>query len=291
MAPFLDPADIAQIRLEDIRSSGKQLHTIPIPTSVDLINTQSYRLIPAKKALDRCELVDALKSKLKGSNLFAHDVGLHPALKGNLRHAECSVLIRKDMIASLREANTTLAPYGYELFLHDGYRTAACQAEIRRRIERYWYEKGESFLSAEGLKEFCETNADKIASRATSEPVLDDPTTWFAHCTGASINVTLVHRSGAPAEMGAMLVDLTGAQQTNYYELHSPRNLREEMARTNRRLLFWSLALHGWFNFPLLYCGYHYCKEKTTQFGIQSIIAWNFGDVSVPTHASIGPAN
>lgn len=252
---------------------------------------QPYRQIPVKRPIDRGELVDVLSNySFKGSSLFAQDVGLHPVLKGNLRTAEKSILLREDVVLSLEEANKILIPYGYELFLNDGYRTAACQAEIRKRIERFWYEKGESFLSPTGLREFCEKNADKTASTAEREPVLNDPTTWFAHCTGASINVTLVHRSGAPAEMGAMLVDLTGTQQTNYYEVHSPRNLREEMARTNRRLLFWALTLSGWFNAPLLYPSFHFCKAKSTQYGIQSALAWNFADVSVPTHASIGPA-
>jgi D-alanyl-D-alanine dipeptidase len=291
MTQFLDPSLLPKICLEDIRKSKKKLDATPIPVSVDLITMEPYRQIPAKRQIDCCELVDVLKNySFKGSSLFAHDVGLHPVLKGNLQSAERSIFLRKDMIPSLEDANTMLAPYGYELFLHDGYRRAACQAEIRKRVERYWYEKGESFLSAEGLREFCEKNANKTASTAEREPVRNDPTTWFAHCTGASINVTLIHRSGAPAEMGSMLVDLSGLQQTNYYEVHSPRSLREEMARTNRRLLFWSLTLSGWFNSPLLYCSFHYCQEKTTQYGIQSALAWNFADVAVPTHASIGPA-
>ena len=290
MAPFLDPSQLSQISLKDIRRSRQPLDTIPIPSSVDMLTTQSYRLIPATTPLNRCELVDALKNKLRGSSFFGNDVPFHPLLRGNLQHAERGVVVRRDMLTSLRAVNKTLEPYGYELFLHDGYRTAACQAEIRRRVEMYWHDKGESFLSEEGLKEFCENNADKVASRATAEPDPCDPTTWFAHSTGASLNVTIVHRSGAPTEMGGMLLDLTGAQETNHYEVHTPRNLREEMARTNRRILFWSMALHGWYNYPHLYAQYDYCSEKATQFGIQSALAWNFADVTIPTCASIGPA-
>jgi D-alanyl-D-alanine dipeptidase len=291
MSPFLDSPQLRESRLEDIRKSDRSLHSIPIPSSVDLATMQSYRAIPAKYPADRGELVNALDYNFQGSSFFANDLRFHPLMRGNLAQAERGVMVRKDMIPSLIEVNRTLEPYGYELFLHDGYRTVACQAEIRRRVEGYWHDQGKSFLSEKGLREFTRANADKTASQADVKPDPNDSTTWFTHCTGASLNTTLIHRSGAPAEMGGMLVDLTGSQITNYYETNSPRTLRDEMARTNRRILFWAMALQGWFNQPLLYAAYAYCSTQATQAGIKCASAWGFGDVIVPTHATIGPAS
>ncbi len=260
----------------------------PIPEYAYDFSFENYRSIGVESSLRDSKLENFLKNKFKGISYFHSESENNPIYQKNFKEAEKGVFVRDTLLASLKSVNLYLKEFGLEIYLLDGYRSLSFQKKIWERLLK----NALGFYQKTSSSEL----ADKMAKKFTSQVMHYPPTkvesklpsTWFTENTGGNILLTLVSKSGYPQDLGNLHLNLSEKSETRYFEKFIPKNDSEKIIQTNRRLLFWSMAINGWFNNPSNIYQYNICDNNRTQLGIFSAKLWGINETR---GANIGPAS
>ncbi len=188
-------------------------------------------------------LVEIRDHGIAGAN--AYHEGL-PPYHSPIPGAVPDLLLRKGVVARLREVNDRLAPYGLELWVFDAWRPVALQNHFHddwmparlRALHPHWTD---AQVMAETGRYFA-----RGAPAGGIDPASPPP-----HATGAAVDLTIRRMSGAELFMGTIFDDLSAASNTAHFEAE-PEGLAfsHHEARANRRLLFWLMEAAGFANNP-----------------------------------------
>jgi len=232
----------------DLRNRPIPLHRHP-PTALD------YSCIP----VDLCDpkssepLVDLADYGIAGHDYYARTDGLNSPYNRTLFPASPNIYCRSSLAAMLVCVNETLAAYGVELFVLNGYRSL----EVQSRLWEFFVEQAREVLKAPS-----DENCIAFAGEYCSDPdAFDaaDPHTWPTHITGGAIDTTLRAReTGELLFMGSIFDEPSTLSHTQHFEMEfnqhkggvHPMPASHAEALRNRRLLYWSMAGAGFANYP-----------------------------------------
>ncbi|MBI2425648.1 MAG: hypothetical protein HYV27_22675 [Candidatus Hydrogenedentes bacterium] len=231
------------------------LRAIPIPSPTAFLTTEHYHQQPYRaSALSNEALVRPCEAGLLCNSYYAIENGTNPPYGRPIQGALKEVWCRESVAEKLLAVNRSLAAYHVQLMLLDGFRTLECQ----RDLWQFFHVQTRSENPALG-----DEALDRIVSQYCSRPVAPnpaDPETWPTHCTGAAIDVTLCSLDSAEAlDLGSPFDDAHPVSHSCSLEddlrvqtddaMRDKAAARREAAR-NRRLLYWSMTLAGFANYP-----------------------------------------
>ena len=276
--------------LTKIRTGGIDPRDIAIPSLPATANdASSFSQIPLARTLVREPVVNALSDGFSGASYYRDLAGSHPIYNSAFSSAPQGVWLSKTAASALRPVEAFLRPYGVRLYLLDGIRTRDTQAEIRDAFIA-WKRQEVILEGGDPSPELLNRLADKYYSRAPAALGRRDPSTWFAHCTGGALDVTLADLNGRQLDLGCIFDDMRPHVHTAYYE----SNRRSSAGIRNlRRLLFWAMLGAGsgyWVNYPFECFHFeHLTPGFRTQFGLQNATAYG---LTLPGNtANVGPAS
>ena len=161
-----------------------------------------------------------------------------------LAGAISTVYVRRSLAERLQQANSLLQPFGYELFVHDGWRHPLTQAAIFTTYVRLYKASHPQASDADARAYTLKFASDPSFSQA-------DPTTVPLHASGGAVDVTLLPKGGStPLHLGTPYDDITPRAYTAYFEYNQPRNDDEVQDQLLRRLLNAAMLLVGFTNYP-----------------------------------------
>jgi hypothetical protein len=276
--------------LARIREQKVDVGELPIPQPDASLTLTKYTQIPAADALDDSPLVNLLELGFAGANFYRTNAVHNPLYLENLESACRGIWIRKKLVPSLQETEQMLNRYSLRLFLLDGYRSLACQKEVREKVERYWVRQIGSYMNPNAVGQLAQTSTDRFISPAPDHLSVTDSSSWFAHSTGGALWTAATSIDGCPVEFGCLFEDIGNPMGSNYYEEFSPRNLREKAAQRTRRILFWCLMANGWVNYPHIIFHFNFFSSGLrSQLGIQSARNWGLTVPGEQEEANLGP--
>ena len=166
----------------------------------------------------------------------------YPLLKMDNAVQRC--FVREEVYDMLCEAAKGL-PEGFRFRIWDAWRPFALQQELYTQY------------SADIIREFKLQNCSKEQQKAVirnfvSEPI-EDRDVPPVHTTGGSIDLTIIDSEGNELDMGSGFDEFTDRTYTAYYETE-----KDEMVRTNRRLLYGAMTKAGFTNLPSEWWHYDY---------------------------------
>jgi D-alanyl-D-alanine dipeptidase len=191
--------------------------------------------------------------------------------------------LRRTAAAMLARVNARLRPYGAELFVLDGYRSVACQ----QGLWEFYVAQAARAMPDAGAQEW-----DAYARDHVVDPTgfaVDDPRTWPAHATGASVDLTLRDLdSGARRDMGVRFEDICAAGTNDHFERErdAGRIGAGDARLWNRRLIHWAMSGEGFVNDPFVFWHYDwgnqlYVKLRRALHGDALDAAW-YGYIDPP---------
>ena len=150
--------------------------------------------------------------------------------------------VRESVYDKLIEA-TNYLPNGYKLLIYDAWRPEIVQYEL--------YESFKKELQSQKP----DLNEDEIEDRVEEYVALpsnkkDCPS---PHLTGGAVDLTVIDANGKVLDMGTGFDETIDATHTDYYErMKGKRKLtnEEEKVLKNRRLLYNTMLLAGFSNYP-----------------------------------------
>ena len=184
----------------------------------------------------------------------------------------------KGLAVRLADANDALRRnYGLEFEPMNGFRPLAVQRQILDCFYRAGEVKFRKQFSGEALQAKALEFALTYASKPPEKVTLDDSTSWYAHGTGAAIDMLLRTDKGSRLEFGVIFDDPDNASHIRAKEnFEGDPTASQSAFRANRRVLFWSMASAGFVNYPEEF--FHYdpfqVGNKVTQFGILNAGIW-----------------
>lgn len=193
------------------------------------------------RVLSQEALVPIAAYGIKGASYYGVTDGSNRPLGRPLPGARLAVHVRETVAQRLQGACALLRPFGYELFVRDGWRSPITQQAIFTLfMEAY---KREHPHASDG-------DAHIHALTFASDPVFDqaDPTTVPLHTTGGAVDVTLSSiGSNAPMDLGTCFDDMSLRAYSAYFEQHA----EDEEARELRALLNAAMLSVGFTNYPI----------------------------------------
>jgi D-alanyl-D-alanine dipeptidase len=203
------------------------------------------RSIPIDPADPRAqeELVDVRDLGVRGDNFYARADGSNPPYHQPIEGAIAGLLVRRGVAERVARADAHARPFGYSLYVLDGYRPIVTQAGLWRF---FW-----DHFAAQGLSE------DEVEERTltfVSDPRAFDPenpTTWPLHSTGGAVDLTLCGPDGLPLDLGTPFDDPTEASATDHFErlLAAGRITARDHRLLHRRILYWTMREAGFTNY------------------------------------------
>ncbi len=189
-------------------------------------------------------LVDLQRRGIAGEPYYARDDGKNSPYYRQLDGAVPRLFARASVVDMLVRANEVLQPLGFQLYVHDAWRSPSAQQGI-------W----DFFADC-----FRRKNPDASASRChdaispyVSKPVVPDRQQRSgvpAHLTGGAVDCTLVKRDGTIADMGCGFDEMGEIAHTDFYERALAKGdicVDDERLR-NRRTLFNAMSEVGFRN-------------------------------------------
>lgn len=232
-------------------------------------------------------LVDIRAIGIAGENYYARTDGNNPPYNAPVTGSIIGLYVREGVANQLLRVNEALAAIGVELFVWDAYRPVACQ-------EGLW----DFFFRRERAKH-PGLGPQDIAFRVrrfVSDPTrfkATDPTTWPAHCTGGSVDLTLREKeSGRILLMGTSFDEMSPESATAYFEqpLFLSGDPQFMQIVRHRRLLYWVMKQAGFTNYGTEYWHYDIGNQLHILSRLQrgnrtKLSAW-YGYVPPPEEAS-----
>jgi D-alanyl-D-alanine dipeptidase len=180
--------------------------------------------------------------------------------------------LRKSAAEKLARVNAWLEPFGAELFVLDGYRSVACQ----RGLWQFYRDEG-ARVSESDLEGYA---LGRVFDPTPFSP--DDPASWPAHTTGASVDVTLRDlRTHKVFDMGVRFEDICPEAANDHFEreLDAGRIDARNPHLWNRRLIHWAMSAEGFVNDPFVFWHYDwgnqlYIKVSNALFADAPKLAW-----------------
>jgi D-alanyl-D-alanine dipeptidase len=161
--------------------------------------------------------------------------------------------LRAGAAASLAAANARLRPFGFELFVLDGYRSVACQ----QALYDFYFAQGRAVLDDPSVQA-CRTYAlGFVRDTARFSPTSSEA--WPAHATGGAVDLTLRSlATGELVDMGSRFEDMTAASHNDHYErqLLAGAIGERDPRLWHRRLTHWAMSGEDWANSPWVF--WHY---------------------------------
>jgi D-alanyl-D-alanine dipeptidase len=173
----------------------------------------------------------------------------HRALRGSRK----DTWLRAGAAASLARVNKKLRPFGYEVFVLDGYRSVECQ----QALYDFYFEQGRMSLD-EPTDEACHQYANRFV-RHTFRFSPTNSDAWPAHSTGAAVDLTLRSlMTGELVDMGSQFEEMTDTSHNDYFERQLLAGAIDEsdLRLWHRRLAHWALESEDWVNSPWVF--WHY---------------------------------
>lgn len=173
----------------------------------------------------------------------------HRPLKGSRK----DTWLRLGAARSLAVVNAKLRPFGFELFVLDGYRSVTCQ----QALYDFYYEQGRQTVP-DPTPEACRAYALKFV-RDTARFSPTNSSAWPAHATGAAVDLTLRSlATGELVDMGSRFEDMTVESHNDHYErkLLASEITEDDPRLWHRRLAHWAMESEDWANSPWVF--WHY---------------------------------
>ena len=189
-------------------------------------------------------LVPVADYEIAGMSYYAITDGSNPPYGKMLAGARATVFVRRSVAERLQQANTLLRPLGYELYIHDGWRSLATQSAIFVTYEQQYKDLHPGASDAEA-------RADTLLYASDPSFIEYDPATVPLHATGGAVDVTLMRIDARqPLHIGTPFDNTTERASTAYFEYHAPSNPEEAQAAVLRRLLNAVMLTVGFTNYP-----------------------------------------
>ncbi len=179
---------------------------------------------------------------IAGANAYFTGVApYHGAVAG----AVPDLLLRRPLIARLLAVNARLAPYDLELWVFDAWRPLA----VQNHFHDHWMPARLRALHPDWDEARIASETERYWARGAVGAI--DSKSPPPHATGAAVDLTIRHVSGADLFMGSIFDDVSEASNTDAFE-PEPGGLAfsAREARANRRMLYWLMAEAGFANNP-----------------------------------------
>lgn len=218
------------------------------------VGYRNYPLLPVETP----PLMEVRNHGLMGRNHYA--AAHNPPYEGPIPGAIEELLVRPSVLEMLINANQRLAAAGLGLWLYDGWRPTELQAHFHHvwmpeRLRAKHPNRDEAWIAKETLQYWAAPTVDKTAPSP--------------HLTGGAVDVTLCHAAtGEHLWMGCLFDDVDAIAAPDHYE--NPDNVRtlsDEVARGNRRILYWSMADAGFCGHPDEIWHYSYGDQMWAKLG------------------------
>ncbi len=227
----------------------------PIPWRDHSPTALDYKSVPVDAADSRFgePLVDLADFGIAGEGYYARTDKQNAPYYRSFPSALHNVWCRKSVAERLVDVNATLAPYGLELFVLDGFRPVAVQEELWS----FFIEEAKNALDQPSMKA-CE----EFAGTYCSDPRHYDPedsTKWPVHVTGGAVDTTLrLLESADPVYFGGVFDDPSEVSHTAHFErkledaggAQHALSASDVAALRNRRVLYWAMREAGFANYP-----------------------------------------
>jgi D-alanyl-D-alanine dipeptidase len=268
-----------------VASGGIDIRELIIP-EIEARGSTRYSQIPAEASLQEGKLVRLADYGFGSSPDYYHsEARLNPVYGHTFSEATQEVMLLEKLAQRLAEANDHLRRnYGLEFDPMNGFRPLAVQRAILQDFFNAGLRKLESEYSGEELQQRAMEYALTYASKPPERVTLADSTTWYAHGTGAAIDLLLrMAGGGARLDFGVIFDDPDTRTHVRALESVTPDSSASERAfQANRRVLFWGLASAGFVNYPEEF--FHYdpfqVDGHTTQFAILNAGIWGLPGVA-----------
>ena len=181
---------------------------------------------------------------IDGTSYYAIADGTNAPYGKALAGAQPTIYVRATVARRLQEVNALLRPYGYELYVRDGWRSPTTQHAIFVTFEQNYKKQHPNASDAEVRAHALKYASDPVFSK-------NDPTTVPLHATGGAVDVTL-SRIGThtPIDLGTPFDDTTPRAHSAYFETHAPSNQEEAYDKQARELLNAAMLKVGFTNYP-----------------------------------------
>jgi D-alanyl-D-alanine dipeptidase len=276
LAALLADKDGARAEIESGRVDIRQL-SIP---DVQAHGSTRYSQIKADAQLREGKLVDLSEYGFGATpDYYDNEARFNPVYGHRFQGATPSVILLDTLAERLAEANDSLRRnYGLEFDPMNGFRPLVVQKAIFNDFYSAGLRKFQGELSGAELEERAMQHALTYASRPPERVTLTDSTTWYAHGTGAAIDLLLrLAGGGARLDFGVIFDDPDSKTHARSMEgVTSESSASGRAFQANRRTLFWSLASAGFVNYPEEF--FHFdpfqVAGHTTQFAILNAGMW-----------------
>ena len=208
-------------------------------------STSLYRTIEvdAGSPLGHDPLVILTRVGVSCDAYYARTDGLNPPYRRRIPGSTPVLRSRREVARRLKRVNSSLKAMGLELLVLDAHRSLECQ----RGLWKYFRSQ-----ATRRLPNASAAQREQYALRYCSDPrhfSATDSTTWPVHLTGGAVDLTLRRLGGArePVYMGSIFDESSVVSDTDYFERRM-KTESDHVARTNRRILFWSMTGQGFTN-------------------------------------------
>ena len=189
-------------------------------------------------------LVPISQYGIAGTSYYAITDGSNTPYDKPLAGALPTVYVRRSVARHLQEANAFLRPFGYELYVRDGWRSPVTQHAIFVTFMQ-------QYQAAHPGASDAEAKAHALLYASDPQFSANDPFSVPLHATGGAVDVTLMPLgSGHPLNLGTGFDNTTDRAHTAYFEDHPPRNAEEAEDALLRRLLNAAMLKAGFTNYP-----------------------------------------
>lgn len=171
------------------------------------------------------------------------------------------VWLRQGVAEKLCNVNRRLEKFNVEVFVFNGYRPIECQ----RGLWRYFSEK-----IAKDNPNLNDHEKYKLVIQFVSDPTqfsLSDYRTWPTHSSGGAVDLGLhCKESGALLDMGSAFDEMSEISYTVAYEVKLAKSeiTQKDHRLINRRILYNSMILEGFTNYPQEYWHFDFGNQMHT---------------------------
>jgi D-alanyl-D-alanine dipeptidase len=256
---------------------------IPIPPRDERANARNYHGVRVKLEASEANepLLDVSEFGIAGESYYCRKDGLNAPYYRVLAGGFDKLLLRRGVVARLKQVNEVLRLFGVEVYVWDAFRPIACQREL-------WdYFMGQAKLKRPNASEedWKRWSDDYCSDPSGYDPA--NPRTWPTHFTGGAVDLTLRRIcNGELLYMGSVFDDAACVSHTAHFEGIPDQELSASAfdARANRRMLYWAMFGAGFSNFPNEWWHYDY--------GTQMWVTNRLDEAGVlrPSEAFYGPA-
>ena len=185
-------------------------------------------------------LVDAADYGLSARNYYAHP--RNPPYWAIVPGSIDRVLVRRGVAERLARIDSALRRQGVALHLHDGWRPI--------EVQRYFHDE---WLPAQLKIRRPELEGEALVrevERYWAAPTVD-ASSPAPHATGAAVDLTMIFSDGEPFWMGSLFDDASALAHLDRFE-HAGGDFAfsDELARANRRALYWTMVRAGFAPHP-----------------------------------------